>query len=89
MAHSDLGLTSPTGTTSDFLSNPDLAESPASTPLSTHVVYSSHSSERLESDDAVPPLRLDDIQSAIPLHDELDSNEGKYLCLYSSRNWNR
>ena len=75
----DLSRASPTGTTNNVLSNPVLSESPGVTPQSTLVAESSVLSGSVGNDNTISPLRLDDIQSAIPLDDAFENNEGEYM----------
>ena len=86
MAPLDSSPTSPSGaqatmdstTTNNVLSDLSLSESPISSPNSTPVRRVS-GTYRVESDEAVPPLRLDDIQSAVPFDGAPDSNESEYI----------
>ena len=75
----DLSRGSPTGTTNNVLSNSVFSESPVSAPQSTPAIDPSAASERMGSDDTVPPLRMDDIQSTVPLDDALENNERAYM----------
>ncbi|KIJ33183.1 hypothetical protein M422DRAFT_35560, partial [Sphaerobolus stellatus SS14] len=54
------------------MSNHSLNGSPYSTSLSGHIFGFSPDTTGLERDDAVPPLQLDDVQSAVPLDNVYD-----------------
>ena len=64
----------------NVLPNPMLSESPVSTNQSTPAVLPiAEYVEDLASDDTVPPLRLDDIQSAMPFDEAFGNNESGYM----------
>jgi hypothetical protein len=85
MSRPNSGRASPTSaaTNANILSNEALSESPASTNQSTPAVRPAPVGGS-DGNDAVPTLRLDDIQSAIPFHDAPEGNESEYMLSISA-----
>lgn len=80
MSHPDRGRVAQTpGTTNiHILTNQAVSESPASTNHSTPAARPAPVA-RLGTDEVVPTLRLDDIQSTIPFHEAPQGNESKHF----------